>query len=184
MNIIETSIPDLLLLKPNVFYDNRGFFCESYNKNTFNDSGINYDFVQDNHSKSQYGILRGLHFQIPPYDQTKLVRVVTGKVLDVAVDLRLGSPTYSQHFAVELSADNHLQLLIPRGFAHGFVVLSENVDFLYKCDNYYSKSHESGLMYNDAELNIDWKIPFSDIILSEKDREYKPLSQTEIPFIY
>lgn len=184
MNIISTPIPNLLIIEPQVLSDNRGFFYESYNKKKFDNCGLNYDFVQDNHSKSQYGILRGLHFQVPPFSQTKLVRVTSGKVLDVAVDLRKGSPTYLQHFSIELSAENHLQLLIPRGFAHGFVVLSDFADFMYKCDNYYSKEHENGIMFNDSMLNIDWKIPIEDLILSEKDKNYLSLGQSNLPFKY
>ncbi len=182
MNITNTPILGLLIIENRIFNDNRGFFYESYNKKEFEKVGLTYDFVQDNHSRSEYGILRGLHYQEPPYAQTKLVRVTSGKVLDVAVDLRKGSPTYLQHFSIELSAENKLQFLIPRGFAHGFVVLSEYADFMYKCDNYYSKPHENGLMYNDKILNIDWRIPSHDIILSEKDKNYLPVGQTNIPF--
>ncbi|HOU47262.1 MAG TPA: dTDP-4-dehydrorhamnose 3,5-epimerase, partial [Chitinophagales bacterium] len=169
MKLISTPLIDLFVIDPTVFEDNRGFFYESYNAQKLKEHNIDYQFIQDNHSKSSYGVLRGLHYQNNPFAQTKLVRVTQGKVLDVAVDIRKGSPTYLQHFAIELSAENKLQLLIPAGFAHGFVVLSETCEFLYKCDNYYNKAAEGGIAYNDATLNIDWKIPKSDILLSEKD---------------
>ncbi|MCC6515220.1 MAG: dTDP-4-dehydrorhamnose 3,5-epimerase [Chitinophagales bacterium] len=170
MKVITTPINDLFVIEPSVFADNRGFFYESYNAEKLKAFGINYEFVQDNHSKSSYGVLRGLHYQNNPYAQTKLVRVTHGKVLDVAVDIRRNSSTYLQHFSIELSAENKLQLLIPPGFAHGFVVLSETCEFLYKCDNYYNKSAEGGIAYNDSSLQIDWKIPANDIVLSEKDQ--------------
>ena len=171
MKVIPTDIPDLFVLEPRIFTDSRGFFYESYNESTLRVNGINIDFVQDNQSYSTYGVLRGLHYQLHPYAQTKLVRVIRGRVLDVAVDLRKSSPTFGKHFSIELNADNKLQLLIPQGFAHGFVVLSEEADFLYKCDQYYNKASEGGILFNDPELNIDWKIPSSDIILSDKDAE-------------
>ena len=171
MKVIPTDIPDLFVLEPRIFTDSRGFFYESYNESTLRVNGIDIDFVQDNQSYSTYGVLRGLHYQLHPYAQTKLVRVIRGRVLDVAVDLRKSSPTFGKHFSIELNADNKLQLLIPQGFAHGFVVLSEEADFLYKCDQYYNKASEGGILFNDPELNIDWKIPSSDIILSDKDAE-------------
>ena len=171
MKVIPTDIPDLFVLEPRIFTDSRGFFYESYNESTLRVNGIDIDFVQDNQSYSTYGVLRGLHYQLHPYAQTKLVRVIRGRVLDVAVDLRKSSPTFGKYFSIELNADNKLQLLIPQGFAHGFVVLSEEADFLYKCDQYYNKASEGGILFNDPELNIDWKIPSSDIILSDKDAE-------------
>lgn len=171
MQLVQTKIPDLKIIQPRVFEDERGFFYESYSERIFSENGIPYKFVQDNHSKSTYGVLRGLHYQLPPYAQTKLVRVIKGSVLDVAVDIRKGSPTYLQHVAIELSAENKTQLLIPQGFAHGFVVLSEEVEFLYKCDNFYHKASEGGIIFNDTSLGIDWKIPEGDIILSQKDLE-------------
>ncbi len=171
MKIIETPLKDLYIIEPTVFADNRGFFFESFNSKKLEDAGLNYNFIQDNHSKSSYGVLRGLHFQNSPFAQAKLVRVTQGKVLDVVVDIRKDSPTFLQHYSLELSAENKLQLLIPRGFAHGFVVLSETCEFLYKCDNYYDKASEGGIAYNDAKLNIDWKIDEKDVILSEKDKD-------------
>ncbi len=184
MKLIPTPINDLFVIEPIVFQDNRGFFYESYNAQKLIDHNIDYHFIQDNHSKSSYGVLRGLHYQNTPYAQTKLVRVTQGKVLDVAVDIRKGSPTYLQHFSIELSAENKLQLLIPAGFAHGFVVLSETCEFLYKCDNYYNKSSEGGIAYNDASLNIDWKIPEADILLSEKDAINPTVENANFNFSY
>lgn len=170
MKIIETAIRDLYIIEPRVFTDERGYFFESYNKNAFEKAGLDYTFIQDNQSKSCYGTIRGLHFQKGAYAQAKLVRVLDGCVLDVAVDLRKDSPTFGQHVAVELSADNNLQLLIPRGFAHGFSVLSETAIFAYKCDNVYNKESEGALLYCDKALHIDWRIPAKDVILSEKDK--------------
>lgn len=170
MQIIPTTLKDLYILKPTVFEDNRGFFFESFSAKKLEEAGLKYNFIQDNHSKSSYGVLRGLHYQNAPFAQAKLVRVTHGKVLDVVVDIRKDSPTYLQHFSIELSAENKLQLLVPRGFAHGFVVISEVCEFLYKCDNFYDKASEGGIAYNDADLNIDWLIPEHDVILSEKDK--------------
>lgn len=169
VKIIETPLKDLYIIEPAVFADNRGFFFESFNAKKLEENGLNYDFIQDNHSKSSYGVLRGLHYQNSPFAQAKLVRVTQGKVLDVVVDIRKDSPTFLQHYSLELSAENKLQLLIPRGFAHGFVVLSETCEFLYKCDNFYDKNSEGGIAYNDPTLNINWLIPEMDVILSEKD---------------
>lgn len=171
MKIIETPLQDLYIIEPAVFTDNRGFFYESFNTKKLEEAGLNYQFIQDNHSKSSYGVLRGLHYQNKPFAQAKLVRVTQGKVLDVVVDIREKSPTFLKHFSLELSAENKLQLLIPRGFAHGFVVLSDTCEFLYKCDNYYDKASEGGIAYNDPALNIDWMIPEKDVILSEKDAQ-------------
>lgn len=184
MEIISTPLQDLYILKPTVFEDNRGFFFESFNIQKLIDAGLNYDFVQDNHSKSTYGVLRGLHYQQNPYAQAKLVRVLQGKVLDVVVDIRRNSPTFQQSYSVELSAENKLQLLIPRGFAHGFVVLSETCEFFYKCDNYYNKASEGGIAYDDPTLNIDWQIPAQDIILSEKDMQNPTLENASYNFTY
>lgn len=184
MKIIETNIPDLLIIEPTIFEDERGFFFESYNHQKFVDAGLNYNFVQDNHSKSTFGVLRGLHFQRTPYAQTKLVRVTQGKVLDVAVDLRAGSPTFLKHFSLELSAENKKQLLIPRGFAHGFVVLSDTCEFLYKCDNLYHKASDGGIIFNDNSLNIDWILPKEKLIISEKDANLPTLKEAEINFSY
>ena len=184
MNVISTPFKDLFVLEPTVFSDARGFFYESYNAKKLLDFGIDYNFIQDNHSKSSYGVLRGLHYQNNPYAQTKLVRVTQGKVLDVVVDIRKNSPTFLQHFALELSAENKLQLLIPAGFAHGFLVISETCEFLYKCDNYYNKASEGGIAYNDPSLNIDWTISDKDIILSEKDAQNPTVDRADFNFTY
>jgi dTDP-4-dehydrorhamnose 3,5-epimerase len=171
MELITTNLKDCFVIKPAVFTDPRGYFFESFNEQRFNNlTSLNVHFVQDNQSFSTYGVLRGLHFQKGEHAQAKLVRVMKGKVLDVAVDLRETSPTYGQHFSILLSAENNLQLFIPRGFAHGFVVLSEEAEFFYKCDNYYNKTAEGGILYNDTDLAINWGIPQEDIIVSEKDR--------------
>ncbi len=164
-----TPIEGLLIFEPRVFADDRGYFYESFNKNIFLEAGVKDDFVQDNQSKSTYGVLRGLHYQTGEHAQSKLVRVLEGKVLDVAVDIRPDSPTYGQHYSIELSAENQLQFYVPRGFAHGFLVLSDTATFFYKCDNFYNKASEGSIAYNDPTLNIDWKIPHEDVILSEKD---------------
>lgn len=169
MPFIDTPIPGLFIFEPNVFEDARGYFYESYNANVFAEKHLEEGFVQDNQSKSSYGVLRGLHFQLNPFSQAKLVRVISGEVLDVAVDIRQGSPTFGKHFSIVLSAENKKQLYIPRGFAHGFVVLSETAEFFYKCDNFYAKDFDAGIRYNDPELHIDWKIDTSKLIVSEKD---------------
>lgn len=172
MEIIKTPIKDLVVIKPRVFSDARGFFFETYNEERYREAGITQQFVQDNISKSSYGVVRGLHFQKPPYSQAKLVQVIEGAVLDVAVDLRSDSATYGQWHAVELTAENHLQFLIPRGFAHGFAVLSETAIFTYKCDNLYHPESEGGIIYNDPILNIDWGIPADKALISEKDTKH------------
>ena len=180
MKVIKTNIDGVLIIEPTVFGDSRGYFFESYNKQRFNEAtGLNINFVQDNQSKSCYGVLRGLHFQKPPYAQSKLVRCVRGKVLDVAVDIRKSSPTFGKYIAVELTEDNHRQLFIPHGFAHGFVVLSEEAIFQYKCDNFYHKESEGAIAWNDPEINIDWSIPFDDVILSDKDKVNPSLKDAE-----
>lgn len=170
MAVIPTFIPGVVILEPKVFGDERGYFFESFSEQWFRENVCDTHFVQDNESKSKYGVLRGLHFQKPPFAQAKLVRVVQGKVLDVAVDIRRNSPTFGRYVAAELSEENKRQFFIPRGFAHGFVVLSETVVFQYKCDNYYAPQSEGGILWNDAQLGIDWKIPAEEIILSEKDK--------------
>lgn len=169
MIFTKTEIEDLYIIEPQLYTDKRGYFYEAYNRSEFERNGLFYDFVQDNQSKSQYGVIRGLHYQIAPFAQTKLVRVLEGKVLDVVVDLRSDSVTFGQHFSIELSEDNFKQLLIPRGFAHGFSVLSEIAVFAYKCDNYYNKNSERGIMFNDPKLSIDWQIDKKDQIISAKD---------------
>ena len=172
MEVIKTPIKDLVVIKPRVFADARGFFFETYNEARYREAGIMQQFVQDNISKSSYGVVRGLHFQKPPYSQAKLVQVIEGAVLDVAVDLRYDSETYGQWYAVELTSENHLQFLSPRGFAHGFAVLSETAVFTYKCDNLYHPESEGGIMYNDPTLNIDWGIPSEKALISEKDTKH------------
>lgn len=169
MSLLETAIPDLFLFEPVVYQDNRGHFFESYNEQTFARLGIHNRFVQDNQSFSTYGVIRGLHYQLEPYAQTKLVRVLHGTILDVAVDLRRSSNTFGKSFAIELSAENKRQLLIPRGFAHGFSVLSETAEVSYKCDGFYNKESEAGIRYDDPQLNIDWQIPAGKAIVSAKD---------------
>lgn len=180
MNIIPTEIDGVLIIEPRIFQDSRGYFFESFNLREFEEKVGVIDFVQDNESKSCYGVVRGLHFQRDGHSQAKLVRVVKGKVLDVAVDFRRGSATYGRHVAVELSEDNHRQFFIPRGFAHGFSVLSDEVIFQYKCDNYYCPSSEGAIAWNDPDLGIDWRIPEDKVILSEKDRNHPFLRDYEI----
>lgn len=184
MNIIKTEIPDLVVIEPRVFGDHRGYFFESFSERDFNENVREVKFVQDNESKSCYGVLRGLHFQKAPHAQSKLVRVVKGRVLDVAVDVRRGSPTFGKHVSVELSEENHRQFFIPRGFAHGFVVLSEEVVFQYKCDNFYAPQSEGAIAWDDPDLGIDWGIPAEDVILSEKDRNHPRLKDAEELFDY
>ncbi|WP_339753664.1 dTDP-4-dehydrorhamnose 3,5-epimerase [uncultured Winogradskyella sp.] len=178
MNVTETKLNGCFILEPRVFKDERGYFFESFNKNNLEKTlGSTIDFVQDNESFSSRGVLRGLHYQLREYSQAKLVRVILGKVLDVVVDLRKGSNTFGQHITVELSSDNKKQLFVPRGFAHGFAVLSDTVIFSYKCDNFYNKEAEAGIIYNDSVLNIDWQLPKNEIIISEKDM-YLPTFET------
>ncbi len=169
MPFIKTDFPGLLIFEPKVFSDSRGYFFESYNENTCTTEGVNIKFVQDNQASSEYGVIRGLHYQLSPFAQTKFIRVLSGKILDVVVDLRHGSPSFGRVFTHELSAENHLQLLVPKGFAHGYSVLSETAEVFYKCDEFYSKENEAGLLFNDPALNIDWKIPSGKEIISEKD---------------
>lgn len=169
MKFIKTKIKDVIIVEPHIFKDNRGYFFESYNKKEFIDNGINCNFVQDNQSMSEYGVIRGLHCQLGEYSQAKLVRVIKGKVLDVVIDIRPKSKTFGKHIAVELSEENQKQLFVPRGFLHGFSTLSKSAIFSYKCDNYYNKESEYGVLFNDSDLNIDWMIPKEKIIASEKD---------------
>lgn len=177
MQVIETDIPGVLILEPRVFADHRGYFFESYNRQTLDHQGLQFDFCQDNEAQSEYGVLRGLHYQIGEASQTKLVRVIQGEVLDVAVDIRPGSSTYGKHVAMRLSAENKRQLLVPKGFAHGYVVLSETAIFSYKCDAFYSRQAEGGIHYGDPELNIDWLVPEDKITLSEKDQILPPFGK-------
>ena len=182
MEVIKTDIEGVVIIKPRIFTDARGYFFESYSKREFDERVRRVDFVQDNESCSSRGVMRGLHFQRPPFTQSKLVRCVRGRVLDVAVDIRKGSPTYGRHVAVELSEDNHLQFFVPRGFAHGFAVLSETAVFQYKCDNYYHPEADGGIAITDGSLGIDWRIDPAHAILSEKDTKHPMLCDFDSPF--
>ncbi|MFN5423184.1 MAG: dTDP-4-dehydrorhamnose 3,5-epimerase [bacterium] len=182
MKIETTTFEGLLILSPAVFNDSRGFFFESYNSKTFSELGLNHIWVQDNQSHSLHGVIRGLHFQQSPHAQTKLVRVLQGEILDVVVDLRKDQPTYGKSYSIILSSENKLQLLVPKGFAHGFSVLSQTADVLYKCDALYNKASESGILYNDPSLAIDWRIPDNDISVSEKDLILPRLADTDANF--
>jgi dTDP-4-dehydrorhamnose 3,5-epimerase len=174
MPFSKTDFPGLMVFEPKVFEDKRGYFFESYNENVFEASGISIRFVQDNQAQSSYGVIRGLHYQNEPYAQTKLVRVISGKILDVVLDIRKGSPTFGKHFSLELSAENKRQLFIPKGFAHGYSVLSDKAEMFYKCDTFYNKESEGGILYNDPALNINWQIPVDKAIVSDKD-VYNPV---------
>ena len=182
MEVIKTNIEGVVIIEPRIFKDDRGYFFESFSQREFEEKVCKTTFVQDNESKSGYGVLRGLHFQKPPFAQSKLVRVIKGAVLDVAVDIRKGSPTFGQYVSVELTGDNHRQFFIPRGFAHGFSVLSEEVIFQYKCDNFYSPQSEGAIAWNDPDLNIDWRIPVEEVILSEKDSKHPKLKDLQCVF--
>ena len=187
INVIKTAIPGVVIIEPKVFGDARGYFFESFSERDFNEAmtpilGHGIKFVQDNESMSSYGVMRGLHFQSPPYTQSKLVRCVKGAVLDVAVDIRKGSPTYGQHVVVELTEENHRQFFVPRGFAHGFAVLSETAVFQYKCDNYYAPANDGGISIKDDSLGIDWRIPVEKALLSVKDTKHALLKDFDSPF--
>jgi len=182
MRIETTPLAGLLLITPNVYQDSRGYFFESYNRKFFEAEGLNKDFLQDNESLSKKGTLRGLHFQAPPYAQGKLVRVVRGIALDVALDIRKDSSTYGQHYAITLSEENHLMFWIPPGFAHGFLAMEDNTLFSYKCTNVYNKESEGGVLYNDPKLAIDWRIDEQELLLSPKDEKLAPLADLESPF--
>lgn len=184
MPFFETGFAGLIIFEPAVFEDNRGYFFESYNQIVFSQYGVNSAFVQDNQSSSEYGVIRGLHFQSPPFAQSKLVRVLSGKILDVGVDIRQGSPTYGKVFSIELSAENKKQLLLPKGFAHGFSVLSAKAEVLYKCDGFYNKQSEGGILFSDPELKIDWQIPADKIKVSEKDLGNKLFKDVKSGFAY
>ena len=184
MNVIKTDIEGVVIIEPRIFTDARGYFFESFSQRDFDKQVRQVSFVQDNESKSSYGVLRGLHFQKPPFAQSKLVRVIKGAVLDVAVDIRKGSPTFGRHVAVELTEDNHRQFFIPRGFAHGFSVLTPEVIFQYKCDNFYAPQSEGALAWDDPDLGIDWRIPADRVILSEKDKHHARLKDAEWLFDY
>lgn len=187
INVIKTALDGVVIIEPKVFGDARGYFFESFSERDFNEAmtpilGHGIKFVQDNESMSSYGVMRGLHFQTMPYTQSKLVRCVKGAVLDVAVDIRKGSPTYGQHVAVELTEDNHCQFFVPRGFAHGFAVLSETAVFQYKCDNFYAPANDGGVSIVDDSLGIDWRIPVEKALLSEKDTKHALLNDFDSPF--
>ena len=184
MKAIKTAIEGVVIIEPRIFTDARGYFFESFSQKEFDEKVRPIRFVQDNESKSSYGVMRGLHFQQPPFSQSKLVRCVKGRVLDVAVDIRKGSPTYGQHVAVELTEDNHRQFFVPRGFAHGFVVLSETAIFQYKCDNFYAPEADGGISIKDESLGIEWQIPMENAILSEKDIKHICLEDFDSPFDY
>ena len=182
MEIIKTNIEGVVIIEPRIFKDDRGYFFESFSQREFEEKVCKTTFVQDNESKSSYGVVRGLHFQKPPFAQSKLVRVIKGAVLDVAVDIRKGSLTFGQYVSVELTGENHRQFFIPRGFAHGFSVLSEEVIFQYKCDNFYSPQSEGAIAWNDPDLNIDWRIPAEKVVLSEKDSKHPRLKDWQNVF--
>ena len=182
MNIIKTEIEGVVIIEPRIFTDTRGYFFESFSERDFCKEVREIKFVQDNESKSSYGVMRGLHFQRPPFTQSKLVRVIKGAVLDVAVDIRKGSPTYGKHVAVELTEDNHRQFFVPRGFAHGFAVLSDEAIFQYKCDNFYAPEADGGISILDSSLGIDWRISMDKAILSEKDTKHPLLKDFDSPF--
>lgn len=184
MEVIKTDIEGLVIIEPKVFKDARGYFFESFSQREFEEKVRKVNFVQDNESMSSYGVMRGLHFQRPPYSQSKLVRCVKGSVLDVAVDIRKGSPTYGKHVAVLLTEDNHRQFFVPRGFAHGFAVLSETAVFQYKCDNFYAPQADGGINIKDENLGIDWQIPVENAVLSDKDLKHLCLADFDSPFDY
>ncbi len=184
MEVIKTEIEGVVIIEPRIFKDERGYFYESFSQREFEEKVCRTTFVQDNQSKLSYGVLRGLHFQKPPYCQSKLVRCIKGAVLDVAVDIRKGSPTFGKYVAVELTEDNHRQFFVPRGFAHGFAVLSDEAVFQYKCDNFYNKESEGSVAWNDPQLGIDWRIPFDKVLLSEKDKLSKNIAEADYLFDY
>lgn len=184
MPFIETDFPGLIIFEPSIWEDDRGYFFESYNQQVFSEAGINVNFLQDNQVSSVYGVIRGLHFQMDPYAQSKLIRVLSGSILDVAVDIRNGSPTYGKVYSLELSAENKKQLLVPKGFAHGYSVLSNTAEVHYKCDAFYNKQSEGGIAYNDPALNIDWKVDKEKVVVSDKDKHYPGLDTCENNFVY
>ena len=184
MPFTKTEFPGLLIFEPKVWEDGRGYFFESYNEKVFSAEGIIINFVQDNQASSKYGVIRGLHYQLDPYAQTKLIRVLSGSILDVAVDIRKNSPTFGKAYCIELSAENKKQLLVPKGFAHGYSVISETTEVFYKCDEFYNKESEGGIAYNDATLNIDWGVDKNKAIISEKDTSYPGLYECKNNFVY
>ncbi|MBC7937248.1 MAG: dTDP-4-dehydrorhamnose 3,5-epimerase [Rhizobacter sp.] len=184
MPFLKTTFPGLLIFEPKVFEDSRGYFFESYNESICRQEGIEINFVQDNQAKSSYGVVRGLHYQLDPHAQTKFIRVLSGTILDVVVDIRKGSPTYGQVFTIKLSAENKLQLLIPKGFAHGYSVISPTAEVFYKCDTFWHRESEGGILLSDPDLNIDWEIPESERIISEKDKLYPGIKNCNNNFIF
>lgn len=184
MPVTATDFPGVFIIEPAVFKDDRGYFFESYNEQQLSQQGIGMRFVQDNQSFSRYGVIRGLHYQLDPAAQTKLIRVLQGRILDVAVDLRKGSPTFGKHISIELSAENKKQFLIPKGFAHGFSVLSETAEVMYKCDAFYNKASEGGIIYNDPAMAIDWQVPADKVVVSSKDMELPVLAECRNTFVF
>ena len=184
MPFIKTGFPGLLVFEPKVFEDNRGYFFESYNQNIFSAEGIEIRFIQDNQARSSYGVVRGLHFQKDPFAQTKLIRVLSGEIIDAVVDIRKDSSTYGQAYTILLSAENKKQLLVPKGFAHGYSVISETAEVFYKCDEFYHKETEGGISWNDPSLNIDWQLPADNITVSEKDQQYPLLKNSDYCFVF
>lgn len=184
MPFIETGFPGLLVFEPKIFDDNRGYFFESYNRNLFTNEGIEINFVQDNQARSSFGVVRGLHFQKDPYAQTKLIRVLNGEIIDAVVDIRKNSPTYGHAYSILLSAENKKQLLVPKGFAHGYSVISATAEVFYKCDEFYHKETEDGISWNDPSLNIDWGIPADKMIISQKDQQYNLLEDSDYGFVF
>jgi len=184
MPFIKTEFPGLMVFEPKVFEDNRGYFFESYNKNLFSEEGINIDFVQDNQASSSFGVIRGLHFQREPYAQTKLLRVLSGEIIDAVVDIRKNSPTYGKAYTILLSAENKKQLLVPKGFAHGYSVISEKAEVFYKCDEFYHKESEGGIAWDDSSLQIKWRLPFDKALISEKDRQLPVMKDCIHNFVF
>ncbi len=184
MPFIKTQFPGLLVFEPKVFEDNRGYFFESYNQNLFTEEGLEINFIQDNQASSSFGVVRGLHFQMDPFAQTKLIRVLSGSIIDVAVDIRKNSPAYGKAYTIELSAENKKQLLVPKGFAHGYSVISETAEVFYKCDAFYHKESEGGIAWNDPALNIDWQIPSGSVTVSDKDSHYPFLKNCNHNFVF
>jgi dTDP-4-dehydrorhamnose 3,5-epimerase len=184
MPFIKTEFPGLLVFEPKVFEDSRGYFYESYNENTFSQEGVDINFVQDNQARSSFGVIRGLHFQMEPHAQTKLLRVLSGEIIDAVVDIRKNSPTYGKAYTILLSAENKKQLLVPKGFAHGYSVISETAEVFYKCDEFYHKESEGGILWNDPSLQIDWKIPTNKALVSEKDVQLPLLKDCDHNFVF
>lgn len=184
MPFTTTEFPGLIIIEPRVFQDNRGYFFESYNQKLFSENGIEINFIQDNQASSSFGVIRGLHFQMDPFAQTKLIRVLSGRIIDSVVDIRKNSPTYGKSFSIELSAENKKQLLVPKGFAHGYSVISETAEVFYKCDEFYHKESEGGIAWNDPALQIDWQVPYGKSMVSEKDENLPTLENCQHNFVF